>query len=259
MKLFHITKNFCLIVLVSSILTVSSPVRAEGGTKPLTTEGINGDADREHRAPLLSVGVVRASKVTQILVDASVQNGEYSNYPVRFDFFVNRKLFTSQMRSKALPGPIGIEVPIESVPPPFNYTVVATLLHPNRQFTSMVEGAVFATNLSATLDCTLSVPASASTESAVFVESSVGVTQSGADSLSLALSKAKDESGSETIDANGSFSVNPNENSISGNLALSRAGKNSSHSLSGTTTFSNGNLSAISLASSDGEMTLVCS
>ena len=78
----------------------------------------------------------------KILVDGQVPNEEYQKYPIQYDFYINNRLFSSQITSKQLPGPIGIDVSSEVVPLPFNYTIKATVLHPNRTFTTMAFGAV---------------------------------------------------------------------------------------------------------------------
>ncbi len=76
------------------------------------------------------------------MVDGKVPNEEYQKYPIQYDFFVNNRLFSSQVTSLQLPGPIGIDVGADVAPLPFNYTIKATVLHPNRSFTTMAFGAV---------------------------------------------------------------------------------------------------------------------
>jgi len=123
----------------------------------LNSEGISGYADKHHRNPILSVqSIVDPTKV-RILVDASILDSQLQKFPLKFDFYVNRTFVTSMIRSPDLTGAIGVEIAPTVATPPFNYSVVATLLHPNRQFTSVVNAAVFPTNLTSKLECVLTV------------------------------------------------------------------------------------------------------
>lgn len=127
--------------------------------KALETEGISGYVDAHHRSPMLSFRVENADtpKRVKILVDTAIINKQFEEFPVRVDFYVNRELYKSQMRSIELPGPLGIEVPETFATAPFNFSIVATLLHPNRQYITVAHGAAFASNLTATLDCSVSI------------------------------------------------------------------------------------------------------
>lgn len=107
-----------------------------------TTEGISGDVDLHDRNPTLSFGKDVFSDSSRILVDAVVQNGELSKYPIRFDFFINGNLVLSQFRSQELNIPVGITLTKVEYPLPYNYTIVATLVTPNRNFTTTAYGAV---------------------------------------------------------------------------------------------------------------------
>ncbi len=108
----------------------------------LTTEGISGEADKGRRSPVLSASTSVGTGNVKILVDAYVPSPQYQKFPIKFEIFVNRKLIVTQIRSTELPGPIGIDVGSNIATPPFNYSIVATLLHPNRQYTTVLNAAV---------------------------------------------------------------------------------------------------------------------
>ena len=108
----------------------------------LTTEGVSGEADKGRRSPVLSASTSVTTGNVKILVDAYVPSSQYQKFPIKFEFFVNRKLVLTQIRSSELPGPVGIDIGTKVASPPFNYSIVATLLHPNRQYTTVLNAAV---------------------------------------------------------------------------------------------------------------------
>lgn len=127
-----------------AVLATTTPVvTPSGAITILKTEGIGGDLDRDDRDPRITYSVqVQSNGVTKILVNGEVPNEEYRKYPVQYDFFINNRLFSSQVTSLQLPGPIGIDVGPDTAQLPFSYTIKATVLHPNRSFTTMAFGAV---------------------------------------------------------------------------------------------------------------------
>lgn len=237
----------------------------EASTATLVGEGIYGDVDKYRRDPLVSVGVVHGNSVVSLRVDASVADTDYEKYPIQFNFFVNRKLFSSQIRSKALPGAIGIDVPNTVAAAPFNYTIVATVLHPNRQFTTIIEGAIFGNNLVATLDCTLTLPADSDAtpapgdEPEIYTENNVTTSQTGENTFSLSLNKAQDAANSESVSLAAPVTVNLADNTASATLAITRDGSQSSVTATGKITITAGNLASLNVTSSDGETILACS
>lgn len=116
-------------------------------------EGAGGTIDKKRRSPVIGLDTERTASEVKILVDAYIPNEEYRAYPIRFEIFVNRHLLVSQIRSPELPGAIGVTVPPTIAAPPFNYSIVATVIHPNRQFSSVAQGAVYPVDLSGTLSC----------------------------------------------------------------------------------------------------------
>jgi hypothetical protein len=136
--------------MVHGSIARATPATPEPTDEPPSSvqyqQGISGTHDDKWRAPIISVQTQKTSEGVKLIIDASVSNEEFRQYPIRFDFFVNRQLRSSQIRSVELPGDVGYLVPPEVAVPPFNYSVTATLLHPNRQYTSLAQGAVFPTD-----------------------------------------------------------------------------------------------------------------
>lgn len=237
----------------------------EISSQVLVGEGIYGDVDKYRRSPQVSVGIVHGVSVVSLRADASILDSDYEKYPIQFSFFVNRKLYSTQIRSKGLPGAVGIDIPNELAAPPFNYTIIATMLHPNRQFTTMIEGAVFGNNLVATLDCTLTLPAQsegtagAGDTAEIFTESNVTTSQSGENVFSVSFEDASDASGSKTASLDTTVTVNVTDNSAAGTLVVDREGEESSVAATGKITVTAGNLSALTLTSADGNSVLSCS
>jgi hypothetical protein len=105
-------------------------------------EGVSGTVDKKRRSPIIFVDPKAEGRTVKILIDLFVPNEEYREYPVKVEFYVNRQLFATQIRSKELPGPLGVVLGPDVAVKPFNYSIVATLLHPNRQFVSVAQGAI---------------------------------------------------------------------------------------------------------------------
>jgi flagellin-like hook-associated protein FlgL len=238
-------KGFTLIGLILFL--------ALNASAQLSNQGIAGYQDKYQRNPNLTVGTKVNGGSTQILADTAILDPEYAQFPVRVDFFVNRKLFSSQYRSPGLPGNLGIEVPTSVAPLPFNYAVVATLMHPNRQFTTIIEGAVFANSISGTLDCTFSTDATSDTP-IDYSASGVSLTQAGSDSVTI---KFTGDSGDGTANLDFAVTVNGTKATATGTSEIS--GTNTSYSLSGTNTTTNGAIEALDLKSSDSKIELSCS
>ncbi len=252
-------------LLLTAVSALAASAAAQSSAPTLVGEGIYGDVDKYRRDPVVSVGIVHGSSVVSLRVDAYVKDDDYEKYPIQFNFFVNRKLYSTQIRSKALPGAIGVDIPNDVAAPPFNYTIIATMLHPNRQFTTMIEGAVFGNNLGATLDCTLTLPAATGGTPApgedpdVFTESSVSTLQTGENTFTLGMTKAQDASNTESLALHTAVTVNLSDNTAQGTLVITRDGEESSKPATGKITVSSGNLSGLSLTSSDGTTIMSCS
>lgn len=171
-----------LALLISALGAVSSSAMAQQ-----FQEGISGTVDAKRRSPVISFSTVRAAEGVKILVDAYMPNGDYEQYPIRFDLYVNRHLLVSQIRSRELPGPIGATVPPSVATPPFNFSIVATLVHPNRQFSSVAQGAIYPVDLTGTFSCKITVAEGTGTSS--FETSEAKATQSAPNRMTLTLAK----------------------------------------------------------------------
>jgi hypothetical protein len=180
---------------------------------------------------------------------------------VRYDFYVNRKLIQTQIRSKALPGPIGIDIGPDIAQLPFNYTVVATILVPNREFKTIIEGAVFASNLSGTFECTLTTEGSSETDDEIYTASNVQTVQSGNQSFALAF-EAADSTGARTVKFSANVTVASGaDNTLrtSGAMAINRSGVTQNVTGSGEGALTNDLLSEFDLVTEDGAVELSCS
>lgn len=225
-----------------------------------TTEGIGGYTDAKQRNPVLSVRTqnVFEPRHVKIMADAYVPDGEFSEYPMRFDFFVNRKLFSSQFRSKELPGAVGVDVGTDVAEPPFNYTVIATVLHPNKNFTTILNGAVFATNLRARLDCVLEIAGGAD-ESAEYEASQVEILQAGDNLISLSFT-GKDSSGENSAQVQATLTISGVDNEkAAGSLTIDTSGTPQTVQAAGTVEYANSALSGLEVSSDDGNIALTCS
>lgn len=225
-------------------------------SKVLVGEGIAGEIDKHRRGPTVSVETQVSNGNSKILVDAYVAAEEFQKFPIQFQFFVNRQLFATQIRSPELPGPVGIDVSSSAASVPFNYAIVATVLHPNRQYISVIQGAVFATDLAATLDCTVTLGSGDSAES--FAGNGVSVTQTGNDSVALSFTAESLTTGNDiTVTANATV----DDSSLSGSATIKKADDSTQKvDLTGAVTLDDDDeVSSIALDSDDGETTISCS
>ena len=239
-------------LLASSLISHASLAFAQGAA--LSIEGISGDVDKHHRAPFLSVRTLLVDTGVKILADGESPNQDYKKYPVRFDFFVNRRLFSSQLRSPELPGAVGVDIGSDIATTPFNYTVVATVLHPNRSFTSVIQGAVYGTQLGATLKCTLTSGADGDAPVAYAAED-VNIAQTGNNTISLSFKGSEDADG-KTSDVSASLTIDGE--TATGSVNYTEAGNSKAMIMSGSATMSSNALSAFSLSSVDSSVELVC-
>lgn len=171
------------LAFITALLGSASP----SATAQQFQEGISGTVDAKRRSPVVSFGTVRGPDGVKILIDAYLPNGDYEQYPIRFDLYVNRHLLVSQIRSRELPGPIGATVPPTVATPPFNFSIVATLLHPNRQFSSVAQGAIYPVELAGTFSCKITV--ADGTETVTLNTSEAKASQSAPDRMTLSLPK----------------------------------------------------------------------
>jgi hypothetical protein len=185
------------------------------GERILSAEGAGKEVDKQHRGPNVTVGVQATETTTKILVAGKVLNENYQHFPIRYQFFINRQLFHTQVSSPELPGPIGVDIGTDIATIPFNYTIVAEVLHPNRRFTTVAQGAVTQSDVIVTptaevisnvLDqCTLVLNSGEDNES-TFSASQVVLKRSGTD-LTAAFTATNSESSEADSSASGSSDV----------------------------------------------------
>jgi hypothetical protein len=262
MKPSHYLPIFaCALLMVGK---VEAQTTASSGTI-LTHQGIGEFVDLKNRAPVLSVGVNRSGSNVKLLVDATVENDEYKDYPIRFDFFVNRQLVSTQLRSKELSGGIGIDVTPQDATIPFNYSVIATLLTPNRTFTTVINGAVFETDLATKLSsCTYTVSDKVTTQdedssSRVYVADKITTVQNGNEGLTVSFTTSKLQDGSEgdsvTVTSTLTIDGEKATGSISTVIAETPAAK---VDVSGSAKSTNGAVTSFSVQSADTFTKLEC-
>jgi len=182
-------------------------------------------------------------------------NDEFKKYPIRVDFFINRRLFSSQYRSPELDGALGVDIGPDIATPPFNYEIVATLLHPNRQYLTVFQNALFSSDLSGTLDCTLITNATSDTEFVEFTAQDVSFAQGGNNSFNVSFSG---ENAAQDKTASFSGSVTVTEETGTSSATIVQDDVTSSVTLSGDVAKGDAGVSSVSLVSSDGNVELNC-
>ena len=251
-----------IFISVFALIVTSGIANAETAATGtvLTTEGVSGDVDKLNREPVLSVRAAAGATSATIYADAYVIDGDFKKYPIQFDFYVNRSLFASQVRSTELPGPVGITVEYTKVPLPFNYTVVARVLHPNRTFTTVLNAAVERIDptptpggASTTFNCTLDETLDSDT--VTYSASSVAITEAG-----TALSGTFDmseENGSGTLTI--TLATTEDASNLSGALKVDDgSGTPTTANVTGTYQKSGSTLSSFTANSADGAYKLQC-
>jgi hypothetical protein len=157
-----------------------------------------------------------------------------------------------------------VEITPDTARVPFNYSVVATLLHPNREFTTVIHGAVFATDLGSTLStCTLTVTSAQSggttaTQKVSYVAKDVQVAQSGnsAATVSFETSELEDGSSSDTVTTNALLSFAGT--TVSGTLTTTISGRPQVVDVTGTGAIGGNGVSSFSVSSADKGTALAC-
>ncbi len=258
----------CLLVLAASFFAQEAIAETKASSSVVNTnEGVSGFLDKKRRAPSLSVGVHRGeNNAIKLLADAYVANEEYTDYPIKFEFFVNRALVATQIRSKELPGAVGIDVDSKRYPFPFNYTVIATVLGPNRTFTTTLDGAVYSADLtgSGTITaCTLALSDTVTTQSdttartykaekVVFSQTSNSTLQ-----VSFETSTLLDGTKGDTVVVSADIAVDGEK--ASGDVTVTEGDKAATTtSTTGKATDKDGKVTGFTLTSSDKNTVLTC-
>lgn len=233
-------------------LVITSPLQAES----IIAQGVAGDMDSHSRSPVLTVSTETATDNVKILADAYVQSPEFAKYPLRFDFFINRKLFTSQIRSPELPGAVGVDIGPDIAVPPFNYAVVVEMIHPNRTFTSVVQGAVYENNLTKAYACTASL-ITEDNQVLTFSDTSVEALQTAGNVFSMTFNGAS--STNDTLDLTSTITLATDNKALYSELNLTYNGETTNLTGAGSAETDANRISAFELTSSDGTLTLRCS
>ncbi len=123
----------------------------------VTVRGIEGNADKRKRDPETQLTRTVDNSGVTLLASSHIPNPDFRDkWPIKYEFFVNGKLIETQVTSNELSRPIGLTITPNIAPLPFNYTVVATLLHPNSSYKTVINGAAFEEEGSSTsLTCTV--------------------------------------------------------------------------------------------------------
>jgi hypothetical protein len=139
------TRNLLLLGLAVNIC-LFAPIKTKellAQNRSITASGVSGHEDGKHRSPVLTASANVQGNQIQILADAFQRVPDYRDYPIQFDFFINRRLYSSQLRSKEQPGPIGIDVSKDMFQLPLHYAVLAKIITPQgNYFSSIVYGII---------------------------------------------------------------------------------------------------------------------
>jgi hypothetical protein len=239
-----------VLALSALYLATSQQALAQASGVTATTRGVAGDMDKKGRDPQMTITRIVEQDAVRLLISAATPDKELAPYPIKFDFFVNRQLVSSQMTSPELPGDIGLVVPSTMATTPFNYSVVATVLHPNRQFTTVVHGAAFSSDIVGTLSCTAIVNANG--QVSTYRNADVVVTQSANNQAGFSF-VGSEQSGGESAQITASFSTDGpstdgTEGASSGTMSVVVEGVGQDFNLGGTITRNGSTLEGVDLS-----------
>lgn len=222
--------------------------------QPIVGEGTEGIADLKGRNPVLSVSTDVTEGNVKILADAYTRDQQYVDYPIRFDFFINRKLHTSQIRTKSLPGPVGVDIGSDTATVPFNYSVLATIITPNRQFSSLVQGAVFEKSPAIPLDCSITI--GRDDQPNLYVANGVETFQESIDIWNADFT-ATSTANNETVSVE--VVIKTANLSATGTINIKQDSGSEKTDVTGTVDYQEGSIASLNLANSDGTVALSCS
>lgn len=134
-------KKLFFVVLLSSLLPYLPASADELRLTEMLSKGLANHQDKHIRNPTLGVGLVLTSDGTvRAEIAVENQNQEFLEYPIVVEMFVDGELIGKQIKTPTFTKSLGFNLYNQRA---FNYQVTATVLHPNRSFTSMVEGTYF--------------------------------------------------------------------------------------------------------------------
>lgn len=241
-------------------------------------EGVVGTIDKKRRSPVFSVEPKVSPEKVEIILNTTIPADEYEPYPVRFELFVNDKFVTSKYQPAELRGPLSFEITPELATAPFKYVISATLLHPNRQFVTVAQGAIYEQDFFTTLGCTVvktTTTAAGEEQQTEYSNSEVKITQPGNSKLELEFAGSyTNDAGDEKTEqikasldyqkqastdnrSTGATDLADTAGQATGTVTI---GELPATSVEGTATINTTTkkLSAISVASPSGKLTLEC-
>lgn len=236
-------------------------------------EGIEGFVDKDHRGPVLTISTQyydaatseakqAGGAFTRILADAYIPNSDYEEYPIKFDFYINRQLRSTQLRSLSLPGAIGFDVPVSMAAPTFNYAVIATLIYPNRSFSTVIDGEVTDSNTPVNptptagglASCTMTLTSlSGTTTTYTAAEIEGGTVANNETTISFT---AVGQSTGSTVPT--SLALTIDGSSASGELTTTVSGSEGTTEVAGTITVSGDAVESLSVQSDDQKTSVSC-
>lgn len=260
-------------LLVAALVLIPSIGFSQSGAQTNTSTGITTTSatnlDRDGRTPILSVTSGTNTQLfgnpVELRISATVENDTYENHPIRVEIYVAGKHFESFLTTSRRPIPIaafiGDDVFDRSGGRPMDITILASTVHVNRTFTSMVEITVYNQNFSGTFDCTYVATNEADT-STTYVANGVNIVQRSESQIELSESfNAVD--GSQQVTVTTVLSLNSSDSTISGTVQVTENGTSSVVGLTGTFDREEENdnsLESFSISQADGGgITLSCS
>ena len=131
------------------------------------------------------------------------------------------------------------------------------LLHPNRTFTTVIQGAVFGTELTKNYDCTLSLLPARATDSTDFTASNIAATQSGENTFELTFT-GKDDSGEEEVRAKATINVS-GDTATATVVSIDEDDNTTQLAMSGSVEKSGNSIETFDLTTTDEAQSLNCS
>lgn len=259
-----------LTAVVVALITHCLPATAQQASY----EGIEGFVDKKHRNPVLTINPQYFDASTseakaaggafgRILADAYIPASEYQEYPIRFDFFINRVLVSSQLRSLAQPGAIALTIPHSMAKPPYSYTVIATLVYPNRSFSTQMYGEITGDAATPTpapeglSSCSMTLPNSeggSTSYSASSISGGTVINEETTITFTAVSTSATGVGGSVPT----TLTLSIDSETAVGELTTTVNGSNTTTDVSGTVTVSNSKVNALAVTSDSGTTKVSC-
>lgn len=219
----------------------------------LSTQGVGGTMDAHGRSPILTVYTEEGNGTVTISADAYVKHSKYIKYPIRYQFFVNKELVSTQFSSPELPGTAKVVVDEKMATIPFNYSVIADLIYPNRTFSSVIQAAVEKNYVKPNYSCDLTI-SDGEGESVTYSTELAKTNPSTVSSFGLSFEASDDEETKVIFEGNFNFS----EDVISGVAQYIEGAESQQIELKGKAISENDTLQSFNVATADDSVTLDC-